>query len=112
MEVTGFKAHHFTIIGQNTVIDGNLNLQDESQIWGQVTGNIVTLEKVFIERTAMVKGNLKCRDVVISGELHGDIEASGIVTLRSSAKYYGKIQAEDIIIHPGAFLEADLNTID
>ena len=110
MDVTGFKSHHFTIIGQNTVIKGDISLQDESQIWGQVEGNIQTLEKIFIERTAIVKGNLKCRDIVISGELHGDIDSSGIVTMRSSAKYFGKITAEDIIIHPGAYLEADMQT--
>ena len=30
--------------------------------------------------------------------------------MRSSARYFGKITAEDIIIHPGAYLEADMQT--
>lgn len=110
MENISLKSHHYTIIGKNTYLLGDISLQDETQIWGKIEGEIKTHDKITIERTAFIKGNIQCHDIVISGEFEGNLLSSGQVILSSSAKVKGQIEAEDIIIHPGAVIEAELNT--
>lgn len=110
MNTTEFTSHHFTIIGQNSKLIGEITLQDEAQFWGHLTGNISTNEKLTLERTSHIEGNIECQDLLVSGVIHGEIRSRGLVTLYSSAKVIGKIIADEIQIHPGAHLEVDMNT--
>lgn len=108
MNTSGFKAHHFSIIGKNTKCTGDILFEDASQVWGEINGNIQTLEKIEIERTAYIEGILRCHDVIISGKFKGRVYANGEVILRSSAFFEGDIQAENIIVHPGAQVNGKL----
>lgn len=110
METIEFKSHHFSIIGKNSKLTGNIHLEDEVQIWGQIHGNIDSLEKISIERTANIKGEITCHDIIISGQFQGTISSQGSVTIRSSAIISGKILAKNIIVQPGSSVEAEMNT--
>ena len=79
---------------------------------GAVEGSVEAQEnRVTIGPNGRVVANIKARDVVVLGQLKGNIEASGRVEIRKGANLVGDIRYAKISIEEGADLRGTLEMI-
>ncbi len=104
-------AEGSTVIGKSITIRGEVSGDEDLFIDGTVDGSItVTGSRLTIGPNGRVKANLSARDVIIFGEVSGNVLASGAVDLRQSASLKGDISAARLAIEENATIQgkADL----
>lgn len=94
-----------TIIGEDTAITGNIQLDGNIIIYGKIEGDIKTTGTITVSMTSKLQGNLYGEDVSVSGNVTGNIKASGKVVLGEKAVLKGDIEAAQIVIEDGAKFE-------
>jgi cytoskeletal protein CcmA (bactofilin family) len=109
MNYTNFKELNFSLLGKKTKITGDLSLEGDTVLAGSLTGTITVKDQgnIIIEQTATIEGDIYCNDIEIFGSFSGSINASGTLTIRSSADVAGKISASKMSIYPGAILNME-----
>ncbi len=102
-----FKQFQYNVLGTKSKVTGDLVLFGDAIITSQVEGSIEVQEqgKLVLERGSVVKGKIRAIDLEIFGSVEGDIECSGLVSVRSSAHVVGSIKAARLAIYPGATVE-------
>jgi cytoskeletal protein CcmA (bactofilin family) len=94
-----------TIIGDRTVITGNLQLDGDILIYGKIHGDVITDGTISIFSGAEIKGILSGANLNIGGHVEGNINATGKVALGDRAFLRGDIKAGQIVIEDGAVFE-------
>jgi cytoskeletal protein CcmA (bactofilin family) len=98
-------AEGSTVIGKSVIIRGELSGSEDLYIDGDVEGTITLEEsRLTIGPNARVKADISVRDVVIFGQLTGNVHAPGRVDLRQSAQVKGDILAGRLSIEESAVL--------
>ena len=98
-------AEGSTVIGKSVVVRGELSGNEDLYIDGDVEGTVTLKEsRLTIGPNARVKANISVRDVVILGQLTGNVLATGRVDLRPSALVNGDILAGRLSIEESAVL--------
>jgi cytoskeletal protein CcmA (bactofilin family) len=99
VEVVGGPA----TIGKSVQIRGEVKGSEDLLVDGVVEGTITLTEsRLTVGPNAKVKANVAARDVVVIGNLDGDITASGRVELRAGANLIGDIRAARLSIEENA----------
>ncbi len=104
-------AEGSTVIGKSITIRGELTGSEDLFVDGTIDGSITVPEsRLTIGPNGRVKANLTARDIVIFGQVNGDVNASGTVDLRQSAALKGDITAARLAIEENATIQgkADL----
>ena len=104
-----FRDFHYNVLGAKSKITGDLILSGDSIINSIIEGTIEVQEqgKLILERGSIVKGKIKAIDLEIFGSVEGEIECTGLLSIRSSAFVQGKIKSGRLVIYPGAIVEMD-----
>jgi cytoskeletal protein CcmA (bactofilin family) len=107
-----FRQFHYNILGSNSKVVGDLILSGDAIITATVEGSVVVLDqgKLVLERGSHIKGKIKAIDLEIFGKVEGDIECSGLVSIRSSAEVHGSIKSARLVIYPGAIVEMNASS--
>ena len=107
-----FKQFHYNVLGVKSQVIGNLALSGDAIITSYVEGSIEVIDsgKLVLERGSYVKGKIKAIDLEIFGQVEGEIECSGVVSIRSSAQVTGSIKSARLVIYPGAIVEMTANS--
>ena len=99
-------------IGKSVLIKGQILSKEDLVIDGNVEGSVEAPEnRITIGANGRVVANVKARDVVVLGQLKGNIEASGRVEIRKGANLIGDIRYAKISIEEGADLRGTLEMI-
>lgn len=91
-----------SIMSASATIKGEIDIEDDLRIDGNVDGNIHSGGKVVIGPEGCVKGKIMGKSVEVIGKIFGDVTVSEIVILRTSSYYEGQIIARNIEIEAGA----------
>lgn len=90
-------------IGKSVQIYGEVKGSEDLIVDGLIEGTITLSEsRLTIGPNAHVQANVSARDVVLLGELTGDIQASGRVELRAGSNLKGDIRAGRLSIEENA----------
>jgi cytoskeletal protein CcmA (bactofilin family) len=102
-----FKNFQYNVIGLKSMIRGHLELSGDTIISSFIEGSIEVKDKgqLILERGSLVKGKIKASDLEIYGSFEGEIDCSGVVSIRSSAQVSGQIKSDRLVIYPGAIVE-------
>lgn len=101
-----FKDFHYNVLGAKSKIQGDLVLCGDAIVNSYIEGSIEVEEgKLVLERGSFVKGKIKAIDLDIFGQVEGDIDCAGLVSIRSSATVSGSIKSGRLVIYPGAIVE-------
>ena len=102
-----FRQFHYNILGVKSQVIGDLILSGDAIITASITGSVIVQDsgKLVLERGSFIKGKIKAIDLEIFGQVEGDIECSGLVSIRSSAQVTGSIKSGRLVIYPGAIVE-------
>jgi len=102
-----FRQFNYNILGVKSQVIGNLILSGDAIITSSVEGSVEVIDtgKLVLERGSFVKGKIKAINLEIFGRVEGEIECSGLVSIRSGAQVTGKIKSARLVIYPGAIVE-------
>lgn len=98
-----------TVIGPSVHLEGNFNSQGNIQIAGSLSGSLQTAGIVKVEAGAMVHANIVAKEVIIDGEVKGDVKAAERLELGPTARLWGNIETKVLSVAPGAFLSGKCN---
>jgi cytoskeletal protein CcmA (bactofilin family) len=101
-----------TVIGKSVVVRGELSGNEDLYLDGDLEGTITLTEsRLTIGPNARVVADLKVRDLVVLGNLKGNVHASGRIELRKSAVVSGDIFASRLSIEESAVIQGRVELI-
>ncbi|HXJ41918.1 MAG TPA: polymer-forming cytoskeletal protein [Bryobacteraceae bacterium] len=112
MSTTPFRAPESdrNNIGKAVRIVGQIFTREDLYVDGDVEGTIESQDtKITIGPNGRVQAGIKAREVVILGQIQGDVEASDKVDLRKDAKLVGNITTARISIEDGAVFKGSID---
>jgi len=96
----------YSTIGKSIVIKGEITASDPLYVYGRVEGLInAEAHRVTIGKEGKVKADISAREVVIMGEVCGNLDGGDRVEIRSDGSLIGDLTAQRICIEDGAFLK-------
>src|ERR1700761_3992960 len=100
------------VIGKSVQIRGEVKGSEDLMVDGHVEGTITLLEsRLTIGPNAHVAANVSARDVILLGQLCGNVLATGRVELRDGCDLVGDISAARLMIEENAFFRGKVEPI-
>jgi cytoskeletal protein CcmA (bactofilin family) len=100
-----------TILGPGARIDGTLHGAGHFLISGRVKGDAEIEGALTLSDGGHWQGLIRADDVILAGELDGELQARGSVEITASARVKGRVVGRGISISAGAVVEADLQSL-
>lgn len=95
-------ANTINLIANGTNVTGDVKSDSGIRVDGQLKGKMNIKGKVVIGNPGLVDGDIVCKQIEVSGQVNGNIQAAELVSLKSSAKINGEIVTRKLAIEPGA----------
>lgn len=96
------SSSSINLINEGTSIKGDISANGDTRIDGELVGNIDSKGRLVVGPQGKITGEIKCKNVEVSGFIKGKVAASELLTLKSSAKIEGDIIAAKLSVEPGA----------
>jgi len=93
-----------TVIGAGVDVEGTFKANGNVTIKGHISGSVETQADLYIAETAHIEGDTTAKNVLVGGEMHGNIVADDKVKLLGSAKIIGDVTCQFLSIEEGARL--------
>jgi len=93
-------------INEGTKLKGDISSTGFFRIDGTVEGNVKTPSKVVLGKLGVIIGTLSCDNADIEGRFEGNLQVSGMLTLRSTAVVDGDVIVGKLAVEPGATMNA------
>jgi cytoskeletal protein CcmA (bactofilin family) len=98
-----------TIIGQGIVVDGEISGTDPVTIEGTVKGRITTENTVTVAADGIVEADVETPEVLVAGQVTGDVVAGERVELMADCRVVGDIKSARISIADGAAFKGHID---
>ncbi|NQX66604.1 polymer-forming cytoskeletal protein [Paenibacillus alba] len=96
-----------TLIGEGTTFEGRIKSEASLRIEGGITGDIDCAGDVIIGERGIVKSNISARDVVLAGNVQGNVTTKGKLTITATGSLHGNINAASFIIEEGGLFQGN-----
>jgi cytoskeletal protein CcmA (bactofilin family) len=104
-----------TLIGEGTVITGELRFTDGLRIDGEVQGDVIAGGEgrsiVVISEKARITGKVKAGHVIVNGQINGPVLAEDLLELQPKAVIVGDVTYEVLEMHQGATIRGELRPL-
>jgi cytoskeletal protein CcmA (bactofilin family) len=104
-----------TLIGEGTVIRGELLFTDGLRIDGEVQGDVIASTQehsiLVISEKARVIGKIKAGHVIINGHVTGPVQSTELLELQPKAVIVGDVKYEALEMHQGATIDGELHPL-
>lgn len=100
-----------TILGGNTVFEGNMHFKETLKICGSYSGTIKASGVLIVGEDAVVNADISAKSVVIYGTVKGDVLAEEKIEMFSSGRVYGNVKAKKFKISDGVIFDGKCETI-
>ena len=104
-----------TLIGEGTVIRGELLFTDGLRIDGEVQGDVIASAQehsiLVISEKARVIGKVKAGHVIINGHVTGPVQSTELLELQPKAVIVGDVKYEALEMHQGATIDGELHPL-
>jgi len=94
-----------TMIGEGTLIEGDVKGMNSLLVNGTVTGNVSTENSIRVGTTGIIKGNVKANSALIGGVIEGDLDAEKSAVLGPKSRLMGDLRTARLKIEEGATFE-------
>ncbi|MDR7192911.1 bactofilin family protein [Luteimonas terrae] len=91
-----------SIIAADLTIEGKIEGTGDVRIAGRFKGDVNVQGNLTIEHGAKLNGGVRAQQVLVSGELEGNIESASLVELRDSAVLTGDLKAGSLTVASGS----------
>jgi cytoskeletal protein CcmA (bactofilin family) len=99
-------------IGKSVLIKGTIISREDLYLDGEFEGGVELQEhRLTIGPNGRVQANIKAREIVVIGTIHGNVEASEKIEVRKEAKLVGDIRTARIVIEDGAYFKGSIDIV-
>lgn len=98
-------------VNKGTLINGTINTQGDVYIEGDMCGDIQCDGRTLLEAGSNIKATVKCNDLLVRGELIGDIDVRQSLTIASTGHVFGNINCKALFIEEGAIYRGEISSI-
>ena len=98
-----------TVIGADTVIKGEMTVENRARILGRFEGTIQAKGQVEIADKAICKADIEAATVQVDGLIEGNIKALDKAHLNGTAKVVGDLVASKLVVSEGAAFKGHLH---
>jgi cytoskeletal protein CcmA (bactofilin family) len=110
------KVPFKSVLDRGCTIHGKLEFSGNYHVLGRVLGDVLDIASesavLWIDKSAHIKGNIQCSNLVLLGKLEGNIVASGVVEVCSGATIIGDIQSERLHVDSNARINGRLSCLN
>jgi cytoskeletal protein CcmA (bactofilin family) len=96
-------------IGSSMRIKGEIHTREELLVDGDVEGVMESESLLTVGPNGKVRANIKAREVVIFGSVHGNVEVTGKIAIREQGSLIGNIKSAGISIDDGAYFKGSID---
>ncbi len=104
-----------TLVGEGTVIEGEIRFSDGLRIDGRVIGNVIASggerSILVVGDKASITGRVKAGHVIVNGEIRGPLESDELLELQPKARIEGHVRYERLEMHQGAQVHGELRPL-
>lgn len=103
-----------SLVGEGTVVHGNLGFADGLRIDGEVHGDVVATTAtslLVVSENARVHGEVKAGHVIINGEVMGPVHSTDLLEVQPKARITGDVRYELLEMHQGALIDGELRPL-
>ena len=102
-----------TVIGENCVIEGDVTFEKTIEVHGKIIGTLKIAENctsasLIIKKTGIVEGDVYGSDVVIEGEVVGNVSGKKEIKIENSAFISGNVYYDILDVQGGATINGNL----
>ena len=89
------------VLGASLVIRGDLVAKGGFRIDGTVEGNVESKAAIVVGESGAVRGDLSGTDVVVAGQIMGNVSCTGHLEILATGRIEGDIDAKSVRIETG-----------
>ena len=105
-----------TVIGADTVLEGNLSFSGGMHLDGTIQGNVTGLPEtgatLVVSRSGRIEGDVVVDNLVLDGTIIGDVHACNRVELAPDARVQGTVRYRLLEMAMGAEVNGQLVHVD
>ena len=101
-----------TLVGEGTVIEGNIIGDNSILINGTVTGDVSTQRTIRVGKSGVIKGNVEANSAVLGGIIEGDLDVKDSTILGPHSRLKGDLKTARLKIEEGAKFEGRCVMLD
>ena len=90
------------IIGNGTVIKGEIASNGDIRIDGKVLGTIKSTGKIVLGQNGIIEGDIYCKQADFSGHVTGKIIVDELTSMKSTSYVEGELTTKQLYIEIGA----------
>ncbi|MBI4249703.1 MAG: polymer-forming cytoskeletal protein [Elusimicrobia bacterium] len=91
-----------TLIGSETYFQGTLSAKGSLRVDGRVEGNLQDCQVVVVGKSGTVTGDIAAQEVIIGGQVLGNITATKQLEILCGGKVQGDIRTARLTIEEGS----------
>ena len=108
-ESTTSSSSSINLIGNGTVIEGEVKSNGDIRIDGVIKGAVSSKSKVVVGSTGRIEGDIYCQNADVSGTIKGKTTVLEMLFLKSTAIINGDIQTGKLVVEVGATFTGSCN---
>jgi len=101
-----------TLIGVNSVLQGDLEFTGGLRVDGHIKGHITALDAnngtLVLSEAGQIEGNISVPHVIINGRVKGNINSTGHVELQEKCEVHGDVHYKAVEMQLGAAINGSL----
>jgi len=94
-------------LGTDTSISGRLSFTGPTRIDGRLRGEVRANELLVVGEDAIVEGIVRAAQLVVLGEVRGDVRDADHVEIAPGGRLMGTVEAQSLVVRPGGYLDGD-----
>ena len=90
-------------------IEGEVSCHEEMHVNGEIQGQLTLDHRLTVGPQGKAYAAIKAKEVVISGMVKGNVEASERIVLKKGANLVGDVKTAGIVIEDGAYFKGGID---
>ncbi len=96
-------------LGAGTVYEGKLSFKGSVRIDGTYTGQITSEGSLIVGKDALITGEVRVGELLLSGKLMGDVHAARAVTIYKGGLIEGTLHTPTLVTEEGGRIQGHVN---
>jgi cytoskeletal protein CcmA (bactofilin family) len=89
------------VLGKSLVVHGDLKADGAFRIDGTIEGSVASKSAVYVGEGGVVRGDVSGTDVVIAGQVSGNVTCTGHLEIVATGRIEGDLDARSVRIETG-----------
>jgi len=98
-----------SLLSKNVKIEGEIQGPENLHVEGYIKGAVILSGDIFIGNTGIVEADIEAKNIIIQGEVSGNVKAHKQLEIHPTGKLIGDCTAASIDIKEGAVFEGRSN---